>query len=67
MSDRRGPQDDWSTGQYPQQRQQQYDQYGQPVQGGGYEQPYEQYDQYGQPVQQPYGQDGYAGYPGQQG
>ncbi|WP_405365820.1 LytR C-terminal domain-containing protein [Kitasatospora sp. NBC_00039] len=68
MSDRRGPQDDWSTGQYPQHGQQ-YDQYGQPVQGGGYEQQhgqqYDQYDQYGQPVQQPYGQDQYAPYPGQ--
>ncbi|MGV9264423.1 LCP family protein [Kitasatospora sp. NPDC003701] len=56
MTDRRGQQDDWSTGQY----QQQYP----PQQQGGYEQ---QYDQYGQPVPpaQPYGQDQYTAYQGQ--
>ncbi|MEV0534592.1 LCP family protein [Kitasatospora sp. NPDC050463] len=56
MTDRRGQQDDWSTGQY----QQQYP----PQQRGGYEQ---QYDQYGQPVPpaQPYAQDQYTAYQGQ--
>ncbi|MFE2720999.1 LCP family protein [Kitasatospora sp. NPDC059327] len=56
MTDRRGQQDDWSTGQY----RPQYP----PEQQGGYEQ---QYDQYGQPVPpaQPYGQDQYTAYQGQ--
>ncbi|MFG3049402.1 LytR C-terminal domain-containing protein [Kitasatospora sp. NPDC048239] len=60
MSDRRGQQDDWSTGQYEQYPpyEQQYDQYGQPVQPVQ-QQPYQQqYDQYGQ--------DQYGGYQEQQ-
>ncbi|MFF2038868.1 LCP family protein [Kitasatospora sp. NPDC058170] len=67
MSDRRGQQDDWSTGQYEQYQpyeQQQYDQYGQPVRPVP-QQPQQPYGsdgyQQGQYPQEQYGQDQYGG------